>query len=146
MPNLTKEQIEKLMVFATKGKWRFDKKTESGMWRVMADYFICEEVSNQQLAELIAALPDIAQTALDTLDENKKLRAIVMEMQRVLENDPSLKLDIYGMAFYADTGIWPLFKSMPIAMNGNRMMSDEERSSKYMEWMGSIFKKPSKTP
>lgn len=56
-------------------------------------------------------------------------------MRRQLGDEHSLLLDIYGMAFYRNTGVWPLFKSAPMELEQAQRLSHEERSKAYDEWI-----------
>lgn len=61
------------------------------------------------------------------------LRRIIRRMDRELKDYEDIALyDIYAMAFYDDTGIWPPGKSAPMEMHHE--FDQTERSKKYTEW------------
>lgn len=66
-----------------------------------------------------------------------KLQRVAMQMERQLSDSDnhSLLLDIYGMAFYYDTHIWPLFKSAPAEIEQNQDLDSTERSMAFDKWM-----------
>ena len=70
----------------------------------------------------------------------KTLCLIVDEMAKQLEEFPSIHLDILGIAFYKDTGIWPLLKSAPIEMYHE--LTDTERLEAYNRWHKSLLYNP----
>ena len=62
-----------------------------------------------------------------------KAQALMSSIEECLEHDPSLKLDILGIAFYKQTGIWPLFKSAPMQMHHSK--TRDERAEAYYQWL-----------
>jgi hypothetical protein len=77
-----------------------------------------------------------AQALIVQTEERERGRALVAAMQDILSDEPSLLLDVLGIAFYKDTGIWPLFKSAPLGMY--HALTDEQRSQKYDEWIKTL--------
>lgn len=74
-------------------------------------------------------------TSRDTFwkERVKPLRRIIRRMDRELKDYEAIALyDIYAMAFYDDTGVWPPGKSAPIEMHHE--FDQAERSKKYTEW------------
>ena len=66
--------------------------------------------------------------------KTKKLKAIVRQMDKDMRGDQDILLyDIYAMAFYYDTDIWPPGKSAPMQMYHD--LTDEERHEKWQEWI-----------
>jgi hypothetical protein len=70
-------------------------------------------------------------------DTIKSLRAVIRSMDRELKDYDAIALyDIYAMAFYYDTGIWPAGKSAPMEMHHE--FDHAERSKKYTEWLQAL--------
>lgn len=67
-------------------------------------------------------------------EDIKILIDVIKEMRSQLNGEYSLLLDIYGMAFYRNTGIFPPFKSAPVEVEQSQE-SHEERSKAYDEWI-----------
>ncbi len=68
-----------------------------------------------------------------------KSRALLLELEeQAQELYPTLTLDILGMAFYRNTGVWPPFKSAPPYTRN--VASDEEAMRLFREWRGTSAK------
>ena len=95
--------------------------------------------ADKQFGEMLESVLNnlLTQHFAHLVERNKSLRAVIKTMDKELQDGYEIMLyDIYAMAFYRDTGIWPPGKSAPMEMHHE--FDQAERSEKYREWLQAL--------